>query len=223
MSIQKHYCKYCNHQSKNASDYAKHIKGKKHLKAEQDYKEDNDVEKLKLRIKQLELELELEKTKNGGYSHTPNITINNIDNSHNTVNNVFVFNTENRMNFNDFIETIPDALSIYNCGEFDGIGTIQRQFLRLDRHERPVMIKANDMLVKNNDEEFTGAEARKVINKELHKVFGKWVEQNEMPPAGACDADGIRFCKICEGCGKLNIDEFMRKIKCELTYKETDK
>ena len=220
MNPTKHYCKHCDHQSKNSSDYAKHIKSKRHLKNVEEHKESNDVEKLKLRIKQLELELELEKIKNNSSNPT---VVNNYDNSHNVVNNVFVFNTQDRMNFNDFIESIPDVDTIYNCGEFDGMGTIQRQFLKLDRHVRPLILKANEFVVKNNDEVFVGSEAKKVVRKEFQKLYGEWNNQN-VCEAGASDAMGLRFMQISHGMMDiLNLDNFTKKIKCELVYKQTDK
>ena len=194
-------CPCCDKVFTDRKPYSKH-------KGTQKYR-NNMLEKENYRLK-----LDLEKFK---LQNNINITINNIDNSQNTVNNVFVFNTPDRMNFNDFIENIPDVDTIYNSPDFDGIGTIQRQFLRLDRHKRPVMIKAKDLLVKNNDEVFKGAEAREVVNKEFHKLlWDKWFKSIDSNDSG-------KYMNVMQGMMETDLDNFMRKIKCELTYKETDK
>ena len=169
---------------------------------------------------QLKLDLEIYKLKNN-----INITINNIDNSQNTINNnTFVFNTPERKNFSDVLGDIDmDKCLFTDTREgdkrFNPVIQIQKRVLNLIPSERPVIIKGNKVMCKNNDIEYIDEKAKTEIGLSICKKMKQQVSlidtkdfEEEMIIQGGLYQSPTDFIEL-----------FLHKQKENLTYKQTDK
>ena len=171
---------------------------------------------------QLKLDLEIYKIKN-------NINIQNnttiiIDNSHNTINNnTFVFNTPKRKNLSDVLGDIDMDKSLFvNTREgdkrFNPVIQIQKRVLNLIPSERPVIIKGNKVMCKNNDIEYIDEKAKAEIGSKLSRFFQQQVSLIDTP-------DFVDEMVIQGGLLKTPTDcvyDMLHKQKENLTYKQTD-
>jgi len=168
---------------------------------------------------QLKLDLEIYKLKNN-----INITINNIDNSQNTINNnTFVFNTPERKNFSDVLGDIDmDKCLFIDTREgdkrFNPVIQIQKRVLNLIPSERPIIIKGNKVMCKNNNLEYIDEKAKAEIGSKLSRFFQQQVSLIDTP-------DFVDEMVIQGGLLKTPTDcayEMLHKQKENLTYKQTD-
>lgn len=200
-------CPCCDKVFTDRKPFSKH-------KSTQKYK-NNMLQKENYKLK---LDLEIYKLQNN-----INITINNVDNSKNIINNIFVFNTPERMNWSVFINEIPDVDDIYSCGEFNADETIRKQFLKIPRELRPVMRRQpDDWVVKEDDKVFKGEEAKEKIGTGLKNLSNKWLSQNPYPEDMTNESACIKWMKV-QGDVFPTCDTIFQKLKCELKYKITDK
>ena len=171
---------------------------------------------------QLKLDLEIYKIKN-------NINIQNnttiiIDNSHNTINNnTFVFNTPKRKNLSDVLGDIDMDKSLFTDTRegdkrFNPVIQIQKRVLNLIPSERPVIIKGNKVMCKNNDIEYIDEKAKAEIGLTICKKMKQQVSlidtkdfEEEMIIQGGLYQSPTDFIEL-----------FLHKQKENLTYKQTD-
>ena len=171
---------------------------------------------------QLKLDLEIYKIKN-------NINIQNnttiiIDNSHNTINNnTFVFNTPKRKNLSDVLGDIDMDKSLFTDTRegdkrFNPVIQIQKRVLNLIPSERPVIIKGNKVMCKNNDIEYIDEKAKTEIGLSICKKMKQQVSlidtkdfEEEMIIQGGLYQSPTEFIEL-----------FLHKQKENLTYKQTD-
>ena len=171
---------------------------------------------------QLKLDLEIYKIKN-------NINIQNnttivIDNSCNITNNIFVFNTPERKNFSDVLGDIDmDKCLFTDTREgdkrFNPVIQIQKRVLNLIPSERPVIIRGNKVMCKNNDIEYIDEKAKTEIGLSICKKMKQQVSlidtkdfEEEMIIQGGLYQSPTEFIEL-----------FLHKQKENLTYKQTDK
>lgn len=169
---------------------------------------------------QLKLDLEIYKLKNN-----INITINNIDNSQNTINNnTFVFNTPERKNFSDVLGDIDmDKCLFTDTREgdkrFNPVIQIQKRVLNLIPSQRPVIIKGSKVICKNNDIEYIDDKAKA----EIGRSIGKKMQQQVSLIDWDNPDDGIIFSLGLLQKSSDFLELFFHKNKENLTYKQTDK
>ena len=171
---------------------------------------------------QLKLDLEIYKIKN-------NINIQNnttivIDNSCNITNNIFVFNTPERKNFSDVLGDIDmDKCLFTDTREgdkrFNPVIQIQKRVLNLIPSERPVIIRGNKVMCKNNDIEYIDEKAKTEIGLSICKKMKQQVSlidtndfEEQMILQGGLYQSPTEFIEL-----------FLHKQKENLTYKQTDK
>ena len=133
-----YYCKLCDKQIKDRSNWSKHIKTYKHLHNE-------------TKAELLDIKIQLEIMKMTGSAPIVNNTIVNIDNSTNIIINV----SKDAINLDDLSD--PDYTQ--NLAE-----QITKQIFNLDEDKRPIYSKNETIYAKNNDVWFKGSEAEERIN-----------------------------------------------------------
>ena len=170
---------------------------------------------------QLKLDLEIYKIKN-------NINIQNnttivIDNSCNITNNIFVFNKPERKNLSDVLGDIDiDKCLFTDTREgdkrFEPCLQIQKRVLNLIPSERPIIIKGNRVMCKNNNLEYIDEKAKAEIGSKLSRFFQQQVSLIDTP-------DFVDEMVIQGGLLKTPTDcvyDMLHKQKENLTYKQTD-
>ena len=144
-----YYCKLCDKQIKDRSNWSKHNKTNKHL---------HNVTKAEL----LDIKIQLEIMKMTGSAPIVNNTIVNIDNSTNIIINV----SKDAINLDD----LPDPDYTQNLVE-----QITKEIFNLDEDKRPIYSKNETIYAKNNDVWFKGIEAEHKINSFGRRVQHKGI------------------------------------------------
>ena len=170
---------------------------------------------------QLKLDLEIYKIKN-------NINIQNnttivIDNSCNITNNIFVFNKPERKNLSDVLGDIDMDKCLFTDTRdgdkrFEPCLQIQKRVLNLIPSERPIIIKGNRVMCKNNNLEYIDEKAKAEIGSKLSRFFQQQVSLIDTP-------DFVDEMVIQGGLLKTPTDcvyDMLHKQKENLTYKQTD-
>ena len=207
-----YYCKLCDKTIKDRSNWSKHIKTSKHLHNE-------------TKAELLEIKIQLEIMKRTGSASTVNNTTIVIDNSCNIINNnTFVFNTLERKNLSDVLGDIDlDKCLFTDTREgdkrFNPVTQIQKRVLNLIPSERPVIIKGNKVMCKNNDIEYIDEKAKTEIGLSICKKMKQQVSlidtndfEEQMILQGGLYQSPTEFIEL-----------FLHKQKENLTYKQTDK
>ena len=201
-------CKTCDKHFKLRGGLSQHIRTAKHSQ----------------KVKEQELELEILRLKATQGNIINNTTI-VIDNSCNIINNnTFVFNTPERKNFSDVLGDIDmDKCLFTDTREgdkrFNPVTQIQKRVLNLIPSERPVIIKGNKVMCKNNDIEYIDEKAKTEIGLSICKKMKQQVSlidtkdfEEEMIIQGGLYQSPTEFIEL-----------FLHKQKENLTYKQTDK
>ena len=205
-----YYCKLCDKNIKDRSNWSKHIKTSKHLHNE-------------TKAELLEIKIQLEIMKRTGSASTVNNTTIVIDNSCNITNNIFVFNKPERKNLSDVLGDIDMDKCLFTDTRdgdkrFEPCLQIQKRVLNLIPSERPIIIKGNRVMCKNNNLEYIDEKAKAEIGSKLSRFFQQQVSLIDTP-------DFVDEMVIQGGLLKTPTDcvyDMLHKQKENLTYKQTD-